>query len=32
MNKSKIQEITPFKFVDGRMLLLDQTKLPAEET
>lgn len=32
MNKSKIQEITPFKFDDGRMLLLDQTKLPAEET
>ena len=27
----KVLEIAPVKFEDGKMLILDQTKLPGEE-
>lgn len=31
MNTNKTFDITPFKFTNGKLMLLDQTRLPAEE-
>ncbi len=31
MNTAKILEISPIKYIDGKLTLLDQTKLPGEE-
>ena len=31
MNATKVLEISPIKYIDGKLTLLDQTKLPGEE-